>query len=136
MKKLTKSINPWDVDVCEQAESIIEGVRRLAKNYTRHHRLDHCQAYVYSEGGREYGVADKFLKSYSTIVAYYSASSHTLYVDGWYSRTTDKHISKFWHEMGCPSIYRTYAPSSKIVAENFNPYFQIKKLSSGYYLYS
>lgn len=136
MKKLTKSVNPWDRDVCAQALSIIEGVRALSDHYTLHHQLDSCQAWVYADAGRVYELADKFLMSYRTIVAYYSATTHILYVDGWYSRTTDKHISKFWREMGCPSIYRTYVPSSKIVVENVNPYFQIRKLSTGYYLYN
>lgn len=136
MKKLTKAVNPWNTDVCKQAQTIIDGVRRISDTYSLHHRLDSCQAWVYAEDKREYKIADKFLRSYSTIVAYYSATTHILYIDGRYSATTDKHVSKFWREMGCPSIYRTYVPSSKIVAENINPYFQIRKLSSGYYLYS
>lgn len=135
MKALTK-VKPWyTTDVCEQTQRIIDDVRKLSGRYSCHHRLDCCTAWVYAEDNREYEIADKFLLSYSTIVAYYSAATNILYVDGRYSATTDKHVRKFWHEMGCPSISRTYVPSSKVVFDSYDPRYQIRKLSTGYYLY-
>ena len=75
-------------------------------------RLDYCTAWIYENG--DYSV----LKSYNTIVAIFCRNNHVLIADGFYSKTTSKHIAKFRNTMdewyGIDELVYLYERSDRI----------------------
>lgn len=77
-------------------------------------RLRSCQATIFTDG------TDYVLMSYRTIVAAYDFSDNALFVNGYYSPTTQQQISKFIKDV-CPSClrYNLYINSRRIVMYDY-----------------
>lgn len=86
-------------------------------NFASPERLDYCTAWMYDN--------NKFvvLKSYNTIVAIFCKKTRTIIVDGFYSNTTSKHISKFIQKMkywyGVQEIINLYIRSDRIAQKKW-----------------
>ena len=73
----------------ELEDAVISDYNRAVKGQVE--RLYNCKAWVYMPDNSDFMI----LQSYSTIVASYQRTTGILWVFGFYSNTTAKHVAKF-----------------------------------------
>ena len=111
--------------------TVISDLLLVGEHNVQSERLRHCSATVY--------YIDHYivLKSYSTYVAIFSTVTHRLFVNGYYSPTTQQQISKFIKDY-CTGIYKriqNYTDSKGVYYYNYNSRIYRKHLKTGDYEY-
>lgn len=112
-------------------KTVIDDLFSVGEHNVQSERLRYSSATVYYIG--HYIV----LKSYSTYVAIFSTVTHRLFVNGYYSPTTQQHISKFIKDY-CDGIYKriqNYIDSRGVYYYNYKRAIYRKHLKTGDYEY-
>lgn len=58
------------------------------------------------------------LYSYNTLVAYYNLVENKLYINGWYSNTTARHINEFIQQLGFKKLSKAEMIDAKATEGN------------------
>lgn len=112
-------------------EIVLDDLLSVGEHNVQSERLRYCNARVYYIG--HYIV----LKSYNTYVAIFSTLSHRLFINGWYSATTQQQISKFIKDYcdGISKRLQNYTNSRGIYYYNYTCASYRKHLKTGDYEY-
>lgn len=106
--------------------AVINSYKRASERKTV--RLYNCKAWIISSDLSDFLI----LKSYSTIVAAYQYSTDTLWIFGFYSKTTAQHVAKFrkwlmfcypWSSHRTVKLYNDPATEKHVAQKNLEDNF-------------